>query len=545
MLESETCTGTQLMELLRGNAMLALLDVREQGEFFGAHILRASNVPAGRMELLAPVLVPRQHIPVIVYDDGGNDTRALRALRSLQQLGYTNVARLAGGLAQWQAEGRLVVDGTSCMTKGYAECLEREAGTPRISPEEILARVARGEKVVLVDIRTPEEFKTMSIPGGVLAPGCEAAYRFKDIAPDPDTLVVTNCGARTRGILCAQLLRDMGVPNPVAYMSGGTMEWRLSGNALEYGRENRPAPPSFEAMHYAHARAGELAREYGIEFLDGDTLARWRGQEEPLYIFDVRQPEEYEAGHLEGSRSAPGCQLVQLSDDLAAVRQARFVLVDDTEARAVFTAYWLKQLGIANVFVLKGGLGGAAAARGKLVRGPEAGVEPHVPQLPDYSVAALEAAMRGTRPPLIINVGSSVRHRAGHIPGAVWVPRLQLESVLGRCAANRVVVLAADTPQHALLAANDLKKLLPDIEAGYFTGTADSWRDAGYPLETGMQEDHLPENDSWYLWYKDPDITREAAKGYLDWEDILADQLMADKTLAYMTPDKLKESRNG
>src|SRR5581483_8671391 len=71
-----------------------------------------------------------------------------------------------------------------------------------------------------------------------------------------------------------------------------------------------------------------------------------------LYLFDVRDPTEYLAGHLPGAVSAPGGQLVQATDQYAGTLGARMVLIDDREVRAVMTASWLKQMGWRDVFVL-------------------------------------------------------------------------------------------------------------------------------------------------------------------------------------------------
>ncbi|MBV1796430.1 hypothetical protein KSF81_04810 [Siccirubricoccus sp. G192] len=76
------------------------------------------------------------------------------------------------------------------------------------------------------------------------------------------------------------------------------------------------------------------------------------------HVLDVRDPAEYAAGHLAGSRSAPGGQLVQGTDGWVAVRGARIVLVDDTGVRARMTGGWLRQLGGWEVFVLTDGLEG-------------------------------------------------------------------------------------------------------------------------------------------------------------------------------------------
>ena len=88
-----------------------------------------------------------------------------------------------------------------------------------------------------------------------------------------------------------------------------------------------------------------------------------------LYVFDVRDPTEYAAGHFPGAVNAPGGQLVQATDQYAATLGARIVLVDDREVRAVMTASWLKQMGWRDVFVL-------AASGDETARPRSAGARP-------------------------------------------------------------------------------------------------------------------------------------------------------------------------
>ena len=83
------------------------------------------------------------------------------------------------------------------------------------------------------------------------------------------------------------------------------------------------------------------------------TLERWRADTtRTTYVFDVREPAEYAAGHYPGAISAPGGQLVQATDQYAGTLGARIVLADDNEVRAVMTASWLKQMGWRDVAVL-------------------------------------------------------------------------------------------------------------------------------------------------------------------------------------------------
>lgn len=471
-------------------------------------------------------------------DSGDDDTRAEKACGYSRKQGYSESSYLRNGLVGWLEAGYVAVDGTSCMAKGYAEYLEQEMRTPGLTPEEIQRKITQGEKVALLDIRVPEEYAGMAIPGGISAPGCESAYRFLDLVPSPDTLVVTNCGSRTRGILCAQLLIDFSVPNPVASMRGGTLNWKLSGYDLEFNRTDRTAPPSFQALKFAREHASMLAQKRGISFIDGATLHTWQEEadETPLYIFDVRQPEEYAAGHLVGSRCAPGCQLAQLSDEFAAVRNARFVLVDDTEVRAIITAYWLKQLAIPNVFVLRGGLGGSGISRGRLesIPAPKSEIECSF----DKSVTCQELVRKlaEEEPPLVINVGYSDKHRDGHIPGAIWTPRCWLERAHKKYPYAHTIVVTSDCENHARLAAADAMRIWADADIRFLKGGTPDWEKKGGELETGMPVSLSAEDDIWYLTYKDPHAKRETMESFFDWKHDLAQKMIEDGSFHFHLP---------
>ena len=89
-----------------------------------------------------------------------------------------------------------------------------------------------------------------------------------------------------------------------------------------------------------------FAERAGVAVIDEATLQRWLQQSDrTTFLFDVRSPEEYAAGHYPGSLSAPGGQLVQETDHFASVRGARIVLLDDDGIRAAITGSWLAQMG--------------------------------------------------------------------------------------------------------------------------------------------------------------------------------------------------------
>lgn len=523
----------------------ALLDVREQEEYSREHPLLACCLPLSRLEILAPDLLPCCATPLFLMDSGdsaqecdapGQPPRAQRAAAILTAMGYARVSVMEGGLRAWKKTGFVTFTGVGALSKAFGELVEEELHTPRLEPAEVKAMLDRDENVAVVDIRPREEYAAMSIPGSINAPGCEVTTRIADLVPDPATLIVVNCAGRTRSIISTQTLRNAGVPNRVAALKGGTMNWRLAGFELEHGANRHSAPPSCAALDLARVRAARVARDYGVEFADLEDLRRWQKETDrhALYIFDIRQPEEFLAGHLPGSHNAPGGQLVQATDEYAAVRQARYLLVDDTEVRAVMTAHWLKQMGLRHVAVLRGGLGGSGAGRLGLVFGAESQRPESLPGLagPSSHIALtptqLQAALSGPRAPLCINVGESRRHRQGHIPGALWVVRARLARVRAAWPDALDIVLSADEETLARLAAVDAQTLWPEAQVRFLTGGNASWGAAGLPLEKGMPQAYSAEDDIWYKPYEDVNAKAEAMSGYFSWEASLVQDTRRD-----------------
>ena len=533
----EYCTPVNAKKLLIQNGEFAVLDVREQEEFSRSHILLASCAPLSRLELMVLDLIPCKTVPVLLVDSGeeAGPSRAARAAEKLRGMGYTRPLVLQGGMKAWKDAGYTDFSGVGALSKGFGEYVEEEQHTPRLEPSEIKAIMESGKEFVIIDVRPREEYSNMNIPGGVNAPGCEALYRFADLVPSPETTVIINCAGRTRSIIGTQTLRNAGIPNRVVALKGGTMNWQLAGYSLEYGTAKRTAPPSSAAQDAARLKALAVAEKYGVSFADGDTVRKWQAEEKDktLYLFDVRQPEEFAAGHIPGSRNAQGGQLVQATDEYAAVRNARIVLVDDTEVRAIMTAHWLLQMGFPHVHVLRGGIGGSGFGAAGLVRGEQKNTLPPLPEVPLADAASLKLSMESPTPPLVINVGSSKVHRSGHIPGAVWVPRGYLERAFAAYPDVRNIVFTADEEAHARLAADDAGTVWPGADISALSGGNPTWRKADFPIEEGMPTALSAEDDIWYKPYTDTQAKPEAMQGYFDWEFGLVERIKNDGTVHF------------
>src|SRR5512134_322081 len=348
----EAISASRVSELLAGSGELALLDVREQGVHYRGHPFFACSAPLSRLELVIGELVPRRTAPIVVLDEG-NEGLAEKAAQKLKQLGYPDVSILEGGCAGWKQAGLELFRGVNVPSKAFGEFVEHNYGTPRIAAGE-LKRLQEFKKILVVDSRPFEEYHRMNIPGGIDVPGAELVYRIHDLAPSPDTLVVVNCAGRTRSIIGCQSLRNAGIPNPVVALKDGTMGWELAGFTVERGAGRVAPPPSEDGRKKALAAAERVAKRFAVRFCTSQDLSGFRADPgRTLYLLDVRTREEFERSHFAGSRHAPGGQLVQASDEFVGVRNARVVLVDPEQVRAVMTASWLNQMNWPEVYVLE------------------------------------------------------------------------------------------------------------------------------------------------------------------------------------------------
>jgi adenylyltransferase/sulfurtransferase len=92
-----------------------------------------------------------------------------------------------------------------------------------LTPLELKAALDRGDKLVLVDVREPQEYQINRIPGSVLIPLGEIPRRYEELG-DKDGLVVTQCKSGVRSAKAAAFLRTAGFTN-VKNLTGGILGW--------------------------------------------------------------------------------------------------------------------------------------------------------------------------------------------------------------------------------------------------------------------------------------------------------------------------------
>jgi len=515
---SQTVTPGQLQQWLFDGQEIALFDVREHGQYGEAHLFFGVNLPYSRLELEVWRLAPNPKVRLVIYDQNGGDIAA-RSAERLQALGYEHVHVLEGGADGWQAAGLQLFAGVHVPSKAFGELVEETSHTPHVTAQQLAEWQARGEPLVVLDGRPFDEYRKMTIPGSVCCPNGELGYRLQDLVPDEHTPVVVNCAGRTRSIIGAQTLINMGVKNPVYALENGTQGWYLEDFQLEHGSTRRYADDvSSKALPQQRLAAQKLAEQAGAKTVLAAQVKQWAADvTRSLFLCDVRTAEEFAAGSLPGAQHTPGGQLIQSTDLYIGVRQARLVLIDSDGVRAPIVASWLRQLGH-EAYVLAGGVSSGLAL--------PAYQAPAYQALPVISAKSLSDALKDDTL-VVIDLRPSMSYRKAHIAGSRWSIRSLLASdVAGD---QRPLVLLADDPRLAAFAA----QVLPDTQRAHarlLEGGLDAWRAAGF----AVQEDaNTPPDhqciDFLFFTHDRHSGNKDAARQYLAWEIGLLAQMSANE----------------
>ena len=95
-------TTEQVREMQARGDDAVYLDVREPNEWNLGRLPKAMHLPRGNLETKVEAMIPRAR-RVVVYCASGN--RSALAADTMREMGYTDVASLAGGFTRWAQSG--------------------------------------------------------------------------------------------------------------------------------------------------------------------------------------------------------------------------------------------------------------------------------------------------------------------------------------------------------------------------------------------------------------------------------------------------------
>ena len=522
-------TPENLLSMLEKPEELAVLDLREAGQTVLKRLFRAAPMPLWRLEAMIDAAAPNRRVPIALTDLDGSLTR--EGAEKLERLGYKSVFVLEGGTLAWEKAGYEVFIDQNLPSKAFGEFIEKALDTPRITALELHEKMEAGENLVILDGRTPEEFRNFSLPGACNVPNGELALRAAAYAPKKETAIVVNCAGRTRSIIGCQTLLSAGLPNKVMALENGTLGWLLAGFDLEVGpsrdkakraKLKDPDPKSLEKMRLTLRKWLAASGASVISERDLKRFAKDQGR--TSYLFDTRTEIEYASGHLEGFRHVPGGQLVQATDRYAPVIGARAILADFDGVRGVVAAAWLAQAGAHEVSLLP------VPLDSPLVTGRETKTilpDPRGRFRPRVSPEkALEMRKKGAA---IYDVDNSASWFLERIEGSKFCSPNRLQEALAGGHGRAVL-----TSKDGILAWLVARNLEGDIgEVSSILGGTAAWMEAKLAAESGPGEILSGEEDirrsaceyGQGLLREHSGATRADFENYLEWEKNLPNQI--------------------
>jgi hydroxyacylglutathione hydrolase len=195
-----------------------------------------------------------------------------------------------------------------------------------LTPRQV--QQADRDGALVVDVRTEHQFDEAHIPAAVCITALRGGFGSKLAwlaEPDQPLVLVGRDDEDARE--AAELAAAVGLTGVVGYLSGGMTSWR---------EEKQPV------QRVARLTVSELH-------------SRWEEDRDGLQLLDVREQDEWDAGHIPGSIHVPYHDIRELPDELDAGRPV--AVLCSSGQRAAVAASLLKRLGAGRaIHVVDGGV---------------------------------------------------------------------------------------------------------------------------------------------------------------------------------------------
>ena len=309
--------------LSRRDAGTVLLDGRGPAEFTAGHVRGAVSIGLrGRFEECAGAVLPPDRDVVLV----GDVEIAAEAAARLGDAGYDRVVGQLDDLASVLTAGPELIEASSRLS------IEQLAELHRLEPA-----------LQLVDVRTPTETARGTLPGAREIPLAILTKLPDALDRSAPVLAYSACGYRS--LVAASVLQAAGFGD-VADLLGGYRAWEGAG--LRVVREATPDT----------AAAPEVGARAAAALVDAGAL-----------MLDVREPGEWQAGHVAQAWLLPMGQVARHRSDLPQDR--RIVVVCRSGGRSAAVAEALRAWGLDAVNLSGGMTAWAVAGLPVVTPGPD------------------------------------------------------------------------------------------------------------------------------------------------------------------------------
>lgn len=288
------------------------VDVRDVFAYDKSHIAGALHIP---LELLNEKLgsIPKGR-PVVVYDETGK--KGHQALRILSGAGFEDVANVSGGHVSIQRQGRAV--GFERISIELLPVAKKEVGK---DTKEAVARKEESTKeqknetgLLIVDVRTVQEFSGGAFPGAINIPLDDLMVRRNEFGDDVSREIIVYCASGGRSAYAQRMLLQMGYSN---VKNGGGLSQMMANKERITGQTR------------------------GVNRVENS-------HDKPLVV-DVRTVEEFRSGAYPGALNIPLDDIMQCQNDFGKDMNREIVVYCASGGRSAYAQRILMQLGYKNV----------------------------------------------------------------------------------------------------------------------------------------------------------------------------------------------------
>lgn len=204
---SPSVTASELDAFMEANHPV-IIDVRDIFAFEKNHIQGAIHIPLELLSKKIEIVPSGRHI--VVYDETGK--KAHQALRQLVGAGISQVTNISGGYISLQRYERTIGFQNIKMDllPVQSKTLHGEEKQEKVKTDKA---AINGNAPIVVDVRTPEEFRTGAYPGAINIPLDTLQHRYKEIGNDLSRDITVYCASGARSAYAEKTLMQLGYTN--------------------------------------------------------------------------------------------------------------------------------------------------------------------------------------------------------------------------------------------------------------------------------------------------------------------------------------------
>jgi rhodanese-related sulfurtransferase len=279
----------------RGGAKALLIDARPNPKYLTGTIPSSINIPDTQIDkFIGQLDKVAKDKEIIVFCGGWECEKSPIVAGHLKSIGFTNVKLYQAGEPEWASKNYL------------------EVGTP------VVQAAFKNNSALLMDARPMPKFLAESIPGALYMNDEELDKLVGRFPADKDTSIIAFCAGYEchKSHVVARKLLELGYKKVSVY-AGGLPAWKEAAMPTTAGAKKAEAATAAAPKKDVFVDGVKAGSDEGS--VDGEwykTLITSDKVPANIVAIDIRNPQEFAAGHLKGAINIEAAKLS--AADLAA-----------------------------------------------------------------------------------------------------------------------------------------------------------------------------------------------------------------------------------